>query len=325
VSARLRTVVVAWGGSERLAAALDSIEIAGRPFAGEIVVVGQPELPAVAAAAARATVRAPDPAQPSTPGAHRNQGARGADAPWILFADDDVVVEPDFVARAIALLEQDASVAGVGGRIHERQWQRGTFVREIPDLHKSGAGGDVEMLAAAWIARRAAFENVGGFDPRLPAEEDLELCLRLVQAGGRIVALDLRAAYHDCLPRPSLAEIRRRLSSGLFSGQGLLLRHSWGTPLFLRHLKRQGLYLATFAYALLGLLLGVDALAGVALGRPLPGLGFAFWAQGAVLVWAFMSHRKKSLALGGLSILAWLALGTGIVRAWAIGDGRTAR
>ena len=325
MSARLRTVVVAWGGSDRLAAALDAIAIAGRPFDGEIVVVGRPEHPAVAAAAARATVRAPDLEQPSTPGAHRNQGARGAEAPWILFADDDVVVEADFVARAIALLEEDARVAGVGGRIHERQWQRGRLVREIPDLHKSGHGGDVEMLAAAWIGRRSAFEGVGGFDPRLPAEEDLELCLRLAQAGGRIVALDLRAAYHDCLPRPSLAEIRRRFTSGLFSGQGLLLRHSWGTPLFLRHLKRQRLYLATFAYALLGVLLAAFALAGTLQGHAMPWVPFALWAQGAVLVWVFMSHRKRSLALGGLSILAWLALGTGIVRAWATGDGRTAR
>ncbi|MEZ0242812.1 MAG: glycosyltransferase family 2 protein, partial [Sphingomonas sp.] len=89
-------------------------------------------------------------------------------------------------------------------------------MREVPDLHRSGHGGDVEMLAAAWIVRRAAFEAAQGFDPRLPAEEDTELCLRLAAHGGRIVALDQRAAYHDCTPRPSLAELRRRWSSGLF-------------------------------------------------------------------------------------------------------------
>src|SRR6185369_5724688 len=115
-----------------------------------------------------------------------------------------------------------------------------------------------------------------------------------------------RAAYHDCLPRPSLAEIRRRLSSGLFSGQGLLLRHSWGTPLFLRHLKRQGLYLATFAYALLGLGFAIGALVGTFQGRPTPGIPLALWATGPALVWMIMSHRKNSPALGALSMLAWL-------------------
>jgi hypothetical protein len=32
-----------------------------------------------------------------------------------------------------------------------------------------------------------------------------------------------------------------------------------------------------------------------------------------------MALRKRSLALGGLSILGWLVLGAGIVRAWTRG------
>jgi hypothetical protein len=39
-------------------------------------------------------------------------------------------------------------------------------------------------------------------------------------------------------------------------------------------------------------------------------------------VWIVMSLRKRSLALGGLSILAWLALGAGIVRSWVTGGAR---
>jgi hypothetical protein len=189
------------------------------------------------------------------------------------------------------------------------------MVRELPDLHKSRTGGDVEMLAAAWIARRSAFEAVGGFDPRLPAEEDVELCGRMREAGGRIVALDLRAAFHDCTPRPSLAEIRRRWSSGLFAGQGILLRQSWGTPAFARHFARQRLYLATVAYAALGVVL---ALASPFLGPA----AFGWWAGFALGVLIVMSLRKRSLALGGLSILAWLALGAGIVRSWVTGGAR---
>jgi hypothetical protein len=320
MGARLRTVVVAWGGSERLAAALDAIELAGRPYAGEIVVVGRPGDAALELAALRASVRPPDASQPNTPGAHRNQGERGADAPWILFADGDVVVEPAFVTEAIALLEASPEVVAVGGRIHERQWEGARLVREVPDLHRSGAGGPVEMVAAAWIARRLAFEAVGGFDPRLPAEEDMELCLRLAAAGGRIVALDQRAAYHDCAPRPSLAEIRRRFEGGLFAGQGLLLRHAWGTPSFARHFARQRLYLGALAYAVLGAGLLVSALA-----APDARGMFMLWTLGALAAWALMAWRKKSVALGGLSILTWLALGLGIARAWATGDGRSPR
>jgi len=314
VPARVRTVVAAWGASPRLQAALDSIERATRPYFGEIVVVGDPAVPNIRAASWRATLVPADPSEPSTPGAHRNQGARGATTPYLLFADDDVVLQEGFVNRAIALLDHEADVVAAGGRIHERQWRDGTLVREVPDLHRSGRGGPVDMLAAAWIVRRSAFESECGFDPRLPAEEDVELCLRLADAGGRIVALDTLAAYHDCTPRPSLAEIRRRWSSGLFAGQGILLRQSWGTPAFGRHLVRQRLYLGTLAFALLGIPL--------ALLIPFEPAPFATWLVIALGTWATMAWKKESVALGGLSILAWLALGAGIVRAWVTGGPR---
>lgn len=312
----LRAVVVAYGGSDRLAATVDSIEAAGRLLGLEIVIVGREGDPALARWSGRASLRTADSAQPNTPGAHRNLGARGATAPWILFADGDVVIEPAFVTAAVALLEARPEVAGVGGRIHERQWRGGNLVREVPDLHRSGAGGEVEMLAAAWIARRAAFEAVGGFDPRLPAEEDMELCVRLTAAGGKLIALDARAAYHDCAPRPSLTEIRRRFRGGLFAGQGLLLRHSWGTPFFARHLWRQRLFLATLLYSAVGTTLGI-----LALFAPAWRVAFARWAIGALAVWAVMAARKKSLSQGGLAVLTWLALGLGIVRAWVTGSG----
>jgi len=265
----------------------------------------------------------PGPGLPNTPGAHRNAGAAGASAPWILFADADVIVEPAFVAQAVELLSADRSVVAVGGRIHERQWRGGTLVREIPDLHRAGRGGEVPLVAAAWVARRSAFEAVGGFDPRLPAEEDVELCMRLRERGGRVVALDLRAAYHDCAPRPSLAEMRRRFARGLYAGQGLLLRYSWGTPQFGRHLWRQRLYLAAFLYAALGAALAAAwLLAGLFDGGgPLPWSAPAFlaWLLALLATWAAMAAKKRSVALGGLSVLAWFALGVGLVRAWATG------
>jgi len=131
VPARVRTVVAAWGASPRLEAALDSIERATRPYFGEIVVVGDPAVPNIAAAKSRATLVPSDPAQPSTPGSHRNQGARGATTPYLLFADDDVVLQEGFVNRAIALLDREADVVAAGGRIHERRIAIGLTLREL--------------------------------------------------------------------------------------------------------------------------------------------------------------------------------------------------
>jgi len=324
MSAVLRAVVPAFGAPERLVATVDALERAAAGTPMEIVVLLRAGDPVAHALGTRAQVLVPGPGVPNTPGAHRNVGAAGAEAPWLLFADADVVVEPAFVLGALARLAAEPAVVAVGGRIHERQWRGSQLVRELPDLHRSGTGGDVPTVAAAWIARRSAFEAVGGFDPRLPAEEDMELCLRLRARGGRVVALDVRAAYHDCAPRPSLAEIRRRFARGLFAGQGLLLRYTWGTPWFGRHLWRQRIYLAAFAYALAGAGLALAALVARLAGPDESGPGAALvalaaWACGVLLAWAAMAARKRSVAIGGLSVLTWFAIGFGLVRAWITG------
>jgi GT2 family glycosyltransferase len=316
--AAVRFVVVAWGRSEGLDRGLAAIAAVARAGVDceTFVVLAPGDLPGEdMAKAARARVVRPAPGEPHTPGANRNLAARGATAPYLAFVDGDAVIEPAFVPAALARLEAEPWLGGVGGRIHERQWEGPALVREIPDAYRSGGGGPVEMLATAWIARRAAFEAVGGFDARLPAEEDVELCIRLADAGHPVVALDLRAAYHDGPPRPSLAEFRRRWETGLYAGQGLLLRYAWGTPNFARHFTRQGLYFAALGFVLLGLFLFFAAAAGV---PRAPGT-FRDWLVLAVAVVAIMAWRKRSLRLGALSVLAWVVLGIGIVRAWIAG------
>ena len=314
--ARVRFVVVAWGRSETLGGCLDAIEAtAARGVPLETVVVLAPWDSAAAEAARRAEVRVPAAGEPTTPGANRNLGARGAVAPYLAFVDGDAQVEPAFVVEALSRLDAEPRLGGAGGRIHERQWSDEGLVREIPDAYRSRSGGPVEMLATAWIARRAAFEEVRGFDPRLPAEEDVELCIRLADAGHPLVAIDARAAFHDCPPRPSLAEFRRRWASGLYAGQGLLLRQSWGTPHFARHLARQWLYLAALAFALLGASLAAFALLGV---RRAPG-ALGAWTQALALAVIVMAVRKRSPGDGALAVLTWVVLGAGIVRAWIAG------
>lgn len=317
---RVRFVVVAWGRSDRLAACLDAIDAAAAAagVTAETVVVLAPFDPALALLGPRQPrVRpiVPPPGAAHTPGANRNRAAEGAAAPYLAFVDGDAEIDPGFLAAALARLESDPALAGVGGRIHERQWAGARLVREIPDSYRSRGGGAVELLATAWVARRSAFEAVGGFDPRLPAEEDIELCIRLADRGHPVVALDRRAAYHDGPPRPSLAEFRRRWGSGLYAGQGLLLRYSWGTRHFARHLARQGLYLGALAFVVLGAVLALSALLGV---RRAPG-ALATWLGALGFAVVVMAVRKRSLTAGALAIATWIVLGAGIVRAWALG------
>jgi GT2 family glycosyltransferase len=315
---RVRCVVVAYGRADRLGAALDSIARACKDVPAETVVVLAEGDPDDAARAHGARVIRASEGEPHTPGANRNRGAFGASAPYLCFADGDVVLADDFVARAIARLEAASALGGVGGRIHERQWEGTRLVREIPDSYKSGAGGPVEMLATAWLARRSAFEAVGGFDARLPAEEDVDLSVRLAAAGYPVEAMDARAAYHDCPPRPTWSEFARRWRTGLYAGQGILLRVAWGTPHFARHLWRQRLFLAATAFAALGPVLAALALTGGGAGGAARS-ALALWALAGALAVLAMAAKKKSLSLGAMSVAAWVVLGASIVHAFARG------
>ena len=247
-----------------------------------------------------------------TPGGNRNRGAEEAQCEWLCFVDGDVELADDFVAHGIAFLKNHVSFAGYGGRLDERHWKAGKIVGGAGDLYRVGLGGEVDVVGAAWLCRGSAFHEVGGFDAALPSEEDFELCARLRQAGWKIWAASERSGWHDCAPRPSLAELGRRWKSGLFAGQGLALRRAWGTPVFAQLLKRDRLYVVSLGFLALGLVSLGAALAGSA-------LALAIWCALALLAWFAMSIRKRSLRLGVMSLLTWTVQGLALLRAFLFG------
>ena len=309
MSARVRVVIVGFGCGPYLDRCLSAWEVA-RDAAGieaETVVVlppgeGAPDL------ARRARVIEVPAGETSTPGANRNRGAEGASADWLLFLDGDVELMRGFVQRALDAVADKPRVAGLGGRLDEKHWESGRLVGGARDLYRVGRGGEVPYLAQAWLCRRIAFEAVGGFDARLPAEEDFELGARLRRAGWALVAERELAGIHHCAPRPSLAEISRRWKNGMFAGPGLALRHARGSPFFGELLARQWLYVGALAYALFGLLALL-----------LSPLYFVLWVWGVLFAWVLLALRKRDLRLAGLSLLTWLVQGVALARVWFFG------
>jgi glycosyltransferase involved in cell wall biosynthesis len=111
----------------------------------------------------------------------RNTGWRAAGTEWVAFVDDDVQVAPGWRAAA------EAPVA---------------VTPDVPE-QLLDAGSALRGVSANLLVRRAALEDVGGFDERLGpgtwsrAGEDLELLDRLLLAGhpGRYAPSVL--AFHD--------------------------------------------------------------------------------------------------------------------------------
>jgi Glycosyl transferase family 2 len=127
--------------------------------------------------------------------ATRNVGIRAACGSYVALIDADDVWEPQHLERTVERLDAaDASIVGAfsgwvtidaAGRIlpHTQRVQRGVF-----------RTGDFVHLApfppSAVVLRRAAVQNAGMFDEKIPATEDWDLWLRLTAAGGSFAAVE---------------------------------------------------------------------------------------------------------------------------------------
>ena len=131
---------------------------------------------------------------PLSPGvaATRNAGARATNSAMIVFADSDVSLPRDFMARAAQSFEENPEADAVIGSYDDEPAAPGIVSRYRNLLHhythQHGAREAHTFLAGCGAVRREAFMAVGGFDEsyRLPSVEDIELGYRLRRAGYRI-------------------------------------------------------------------------------------------------------------------------------------------
>jgi N-acetylglucosaminyl-diphospho-decaprenol L-rhamnosyltransferase len=143
-----------------------------------------------------------------------NAGARHpavARLPWLLVCNPDVEITPGSVATLAATLEADETLGVVGPRISNPDGTLYPSARVFPDLLDAAGHGLIGLVAprnrftrryrlldwdharlarvdwvsgACLMARRRAWEDVGGFDPRyFMYLEDVDLCWRLGRAG----------------------------------------------------------------------------------------------------------------------------------------------
>ena len=168
-----------------------------------------------------------------------NRGAAGAETDWILFMNSDVLVEPDTIGAVLAEVDADHSVGIATPRLlrpdgsidhacHrgipsplDSLWYKTRLDRLAPRSRRLGryrltwldtkAVHDVEACSGAFLLiRRAALEAAGGWDERYWFyAEDLDLCLRVTQAGWRVRYVGTTTALHL---KSSSSHVRRRES-----------------------------------------------------------------------------------------------------------------
>jgi GT2 family glycosyltransferase len=138
-------------------------------------------------------------------GASRNAGAQIAQAPVMIFVDDDIMVAPDFVEQhlhaygdgttsvVIGLLAPDPS-ADVPGWWRWVEWQLDKQYKAMQAGRRSVGGR--ALYSGNFSVKRETFLRVGGFDEELPHSEDVELGLRLERDGAKFhLAPDAKGAH----------------------------------------------------------------------------------------------------------------------------------
>jgi len=116
--------------------------------------------------------------------------------PFVQFVDGDCELDGDWPARARARLDVESDLAVVCGRRRERFPERSVF-NELCDVEWDTPIGPARACGGDALMRVAAVAEVGGFDERVIAGEEPELCVRLRARGWRIERLDAEMTLHD--------------------------------------------------------------------------------------------------------------------------------
>ena len=164
----------------------------------------------------------------------RNTGIAASSAPYVAFLDGDDTWDPEFLKIQVGMLDADPGIDLVYGNMiyfGESSWAGGFGMDRIPShgavTLRTLISRECTVFLSSVTARRETLLRAGLFDPDVRGGEDLDLWMRVVRAGGKIV-------YH----RQPLMRYRLRVNS--MSDDKLDLLNN-GLTVYQKHLKIPGI------------------------------------------------------------------------------------
>ncbi|MEQ8343187.1 MAG: glycosyltransferase [Marinovum algicola] len=154
-----------------------------------------------AAEAAGAEVVHLDLSRPFTAARARHQGflhleATGGAAEIVQFIDGDCAIAPGWIETARAALLAEPKRGLVTG------WRReiapgASIYNALAQVEWHRPAGEIRACGGDMMLRRTAYLEAGGFDARVIAAEDDELCCRLRKAGWQLLRIAEEMTQHD--------------------------------------------------------------------------------------------------------------------------------
>lgn len=244
-----------------------------------------------------------------TAAAGRQAGFTQTNGDVVLFLDGDMELRPGWINASLALFEREPDIAVVAGEVIDQPKNASRPpVCEVPCDVGRIPYDDVPHGGGAAAYRRAVLDEVGSFNPYLYSDEEPELCLRIREAGHRIVRLRLPIADHYSDPAAAISTLFGRRNRNLYLGPGQALRLHAGTSLLMPYARERGFGLVPGA-AIAG---GLACVALAATGR---GPKWAvLWAGGIASVFGADAVRKHSIRKAAFGMAQRLLFAEGTVR-----------
>lgn len=141
-----------------------------------------------------------------------NQGAKAARGEFLLFLNNDTLLTPGWLEALLTTVREEERIGAVGakllypddsvqhaGVVFNRQGMVYHLYRHLHRDHPAvNKVREFQVLTAACLlVRGSAFFEVGGFDEQfMNGFEDVDLCLRLKEAGWRLIYQPHAVVYH---------------------------------------------------------------------------------------------------------------------------------
>ena len=243
-------IILTWNSEHHIGPCLASLERGLQAFSSEIIVVDNGSKDRTCAIVSNSRPDAQLLRNPDNRGVApaRNQGILHSQGKYVLILDDDTVVQTNALDRLIRYMEANPEVGLCGPKLTDANGELQLSCRRFPTLidklarRLPGAlarkiASEAEMadwdhkairqvdyvIGACQLIRRSTLDAVGLFDERIfYGPEDVDICLRLQQAGWPVVYNPEAVVVHE----------ERRMTRSLVTT--LAWKHIWGLGYFFR-------------------------------------------------------------------------------------------
>lgn len=291
---QISIIIKALNEQRRIAACIESALVDAAALRAEVIVVDSLSTDDTVAIARRYPVRIVQFArkQDIGCGAAVQMGYQFARGRYLYVLDADMALQRGFIALALARLQADAGLAGVGGKVIDSQVLTASDQRRRVAAERLTADVEVKELGGGGLYRREAVEQTGYLGHQgLYAFEEAELGARLRSGGWRLLRLAAPAVMHEGHAESDVTMLRRLWRNGRARAGGAVLRSAWGRPWLVQLARKQAHLLAMPLAHVLALLAA---------------LGLARQADERLLVWGavwlvvalLLALRKRSLPRG---------------------------